>query len=124
MATAVADIVFRDLDLIPVWEKVQNGTRLRLEDGLAVLQSRDLTAIGKMADFVKREKSGDDVLYVLNRQINPTNLCVLDCTFCDFAARPGDSHAYEMGVEEILAKLTPELSEVHIVGGLHPHWTF
>jgi aminodeoxyfutalosine synthase len=44
--------------------------------------------------------------------------------FCDFAARPGDAHAYEMTIEEILGKLNPELSEVHIVGGLHPKWRF
>jgi aminodeoxyfutalosine synthase len=60
----------------------------------------------------------------MNRQINPTNLCVLDCVFCDFAARPGDAHAYEMTIDEILGKLSPELSEVHIVGGLHPKWKF
>ncbi|HEY7819474.1 MAG TPA: aminofutalosine synthase MqnE [Vicinamibacteria bacterium] len=124
MTIATEEIVFRDQHLRPVWEKVQEGARLDREDGLAVLQSRDLTAIGKMADFAKRRMSSDDVLFVVNRQINPTNLCVLDCTFCDFAARPGDPHAYEMRIEEILAKLSSELSEVHIVGGLHPQWKF
>jgi aminodeoxyfutalosine synthase len=124
LTIATEEIVFRDQDLFPVWEKVQDGARLDRGDGLAVLQSWDLTAVGKMADFVKRRKSGDDVLFVVNRQINPTNLCVLDCTFCDFAARPGDPHAYEMRIEEILAKLSSELSEVHIVGGLHPQWKF
>jgi aminodeoxyfutalosine synthase len=120
----VEDILFHDRALVPIWDKVRNRERLDFEDGLAILESRDLTAVGKMADFVKREKSGDDVFFVMNRQINPTNLCVLDCVFCDFAAKPGDAHAYEMTVEEILGKLNPELSEVHIVGGLHPKWKF
>jgi aminodeoxyfutalosine synthase len=124
MAVAVEDVVFQDQALARVWDKVRSQERLDLDDGLAVLRSWDLTAVGKMADFVKRGKSGDDVFFVMNRQINPTNLCVLDCVFCDFAARPGDAHAYEMTIEEILGKLSPELSEVHIVGGLHPRWKF
>ena len=122
--TAQKEIVFQDEALIPIWERVLSGQRLGREDGLAVLNSWDLTAIGKMADHVKREKSGDRVYFVMNRQINPTNLCVLDCTFCDFAAKPGDDHSYEMSIDEILEKLGPELSEVHIVGGLHPTWKF
>lgn len=122
--TAQKEIVFQDEALLPIWERVLSGRRLGREDGLAVLNSWDLTAIGKMADHVKREKSGDRVYFVMNRQINPTNLCVLDCTFCDFAAKPGDDHAYEMSIDEILEKLGDELSEVHIVGGLHPKWKF
>ena len=124
MPIVTEDIVFHDRALVPIWDKVRNEVRLDFDDGLAVLKTWDLTALGKMADFVKRRKSGDDVFFVMNRQINPTNLCVLDCVFCDFAARPGDAHAYEMTIEEILGKLTPELSEVHIVGGLHPKWKF
>ncbi len=123
-STAQEEIVFQDEALIPVWERVLSGGRLGSEDGLAVLNSWDLTAIGKMADHVKRKKSGNRVYFVMNRQINPTNLCVLDCTFCDFAAKPGDDHAYEMSIDEILKKLGDELSEVHIVGGLHPTWKF
>jgi aminodeoxyfutalosine synthase len=124
MTTAVEDILFQDRALVPIWDKVRSEVRLDREDGLQILRSWDLTAVGKMADFVKTKKSGNDVFFVMNRQINPTNLCVLDCSFCDFAAKPGDPHAYEMGVEEILAKLSDELSEVHIVGGLHPKWKF
>jgi aminodeoxyfutalosine synthase len=124
MPVALEDIVFHDRALVPLWDKIRDGKRLGFDDGLAILKSWDLTALGKMADSVKRRLSGDDVYFVMNRQINPTNLCVLDCVFCDFAARPGDAHAYEMTVEEILGKLNPELSEVHIVGGLHPKWKF
>jgi len=122
--TTIEDILFQDQALVPIWEKVRSGVRLGREDGLDILKTWDLTALGKMADHVKRATSGDTVYFVMNRQINPTNLCVLDCTFCDFAAKPGDDHAYEMSMNEILGKLTDELSEVHIVGGLHPKWKF
>jgi len=122
--TAANDIVFHDQALLPIWEKVRDGRRLDKGDGLQILRTWDITALGKMADHVKRQKTEDFVYFVMNRQINPTNLCVLDCTFCDFAAKPGDDHAYEMNMEEILGKLSPDLSEVHIVGGLHPKWKF
>lgn len=120
----VPDIAFRDRQLVPIWEKVKCGEPLSREEGLACLQTHDLLALGRMANFVKEEKSKNYVFFVLNRQINPTNLCVLSCKFCDFAAKPGEAHAYEMTLEEILNKVTDELREVHIVGGLHPTWRF
>ena len=123
-ATKVESIVFQDSRLVPIWGRVLSSERLDRNDGLALLESWDLTAIGKMADHVKRSKTDELVYFVMNRQLNPTNLCVLDCSFCDFAAKPGDAHAYEMTHDEMLGKLSDELSEVHIVGGLHPKWRF
>jgi aminodeoxyfutalosine synthase len=49
---------------------------------------------------------------------------VLTCKFCDFAARKGDAHAYEMTMDEILAHGSEDIDEIHIVGGLHPKWRF
>ena len=113
---------FRDRSLAPIWEKVRFGERLSLEDGVAMFNSPDLLGLGKMAHAVQRAKSGDAVYFVVNRQVNPTNVCVLACKFCDFAAKHGDADAYEMTMEEILGKLSHDLHEVHIVGGLHPDW--
>jgi aminodeoxyfutalosine synthase len=112
----------RDRNLIPVWEKVQRGERLTLEDGLTMYASGDLIGLGAMAGAVQKERSGDAVYFVLNQKIEPTNVCVLSCTFCDFAAKSGDPRAYEMSVEEILAKLSPDIREVHITGGMPPDW--
>jgi aminodeoxyfutalosine synthase len=112
----------RDRNLIPIWEKIQRGERLTLEDGLRAYTSGDLIGLGAMAGAVQKEKSGDAVYFVLNQKIEPTNVCVLACRFCDFAARKGDPDAYEMTVEEILGKLTPEIREVHITGGMPPDW--
>ena len=117
-------IAFRDRALVPVWEKVRAGERLDRRDGLAVLETLDLPALGRMADYAARRRNGDRVQFVVNRQINPTNLCVLSCAFCDFAAKPGDDHAYEQSLDEVLAQVSDDLSEVHIVGGLHPKWKF
>ena len=120
----VGRIEFQDQALSPIWEKVLQNKRLDREDGLAILNTWDVVALGRIADHVKRTKSGDYVYFVINRQLNPTNVCVLDCKFCDFAAKPKDPHAYEMSMDEVLSRLSDELSEVHIVGGLHPTWPF
>lgn len=122
--TDVDGIMFRDRALLPIWEKVREGKRLGEEDGVALFESPDFISVGHMADWKKRQQSGDYVYFVFNRQVNPTNLCVLSCKFCDFAAKPGDKHAYEMSMEEIFGTLSDELHEVHIVGGHHPTWPF
>ena len=123
-ATAPSNIRFRDQKLAPIWEKVQAGERISFGDGVTCLQTQDVLALGQMADYVKTKMWGDKVFFVFNRHINPTNICVLSCTFCDFAKNKGDAGAYEMEMDEILSKLSPDMHEVHIVGGHHPDWPF
>ncbi len=118
------EIHFRDTHLQPVWKKVQNGERLTLEDGKILFQTRDIISLGKMAHFVQKNLSGDAVYFVLNQKIEPTNVCVLSCKFCNFAVKQGGPGAYEMTIAEMLAKLTPEVQEVHMTGGLHPDWSW
>ncbi len=115
-------IHFRDKNLVSIWDKVQSGQRLTLQDGVVLFQSPDIISLGKMAYFVQQNRSGDAVYYVLNQKIEPTNICVLSCKFCDFATKAGRPNAYEMTIHEILHKLTPDIHEVHITGGLHPDW--
>ncbi len=118
------DIIFKDESLVPVWEKIQNGQRLSLEDGLILYRSNDLISLGKMADAVKFRKSGDAVYFVLNRKIEHTNICVLSCKFCDFAKKNGETGSYEMTTEEIIAKLSDGIKEVHITGGMPADWSW
>ncbi|MBI2964765.1 MAG: radical SAM protein, partial [Chloroflexi bacterium] len=120
----VDGIQFQDARLAPIWERVQAGERLGMADGVAMLETDDFPALGRIADFAKRKVSGDRVFFVLNRHINPTNICVLSCKFCDFAKKPGQADAYEMTIEEVLAQMDDEIREVHIVGGHHPAWKF
>ena len=113
-----------DPRLSAIWEKVQDGERLSLEDGVAILETDDFASAGRMADFVKRRWTGDKVYFVLNRHLNPTNICVLSCKFCDYAKKPGHEDAYEMSMEQMLEHLDGEIRELHIVGGHHPTWPF
>ncbi len=116
------EIFFRDRTLIPVWNKVQRGERLSLEDGRTMFATPDILSLGKIAYFSQQRRSGDAVYFVLNQKIEPTNICVLSCKFCDFATKAGKPDAYEMTIQEILGKLNDEIHEVHITGGLHPEW--
>lgn len=113
---------FRDPALEPIWEKVLSGQRLSKEDGIVLYGSHDLIGVGRMANEVARAKSGDSVYFVLNRKLEPTNVCVLSCKFCDFAVKKDSPEAYEMTLTEMLDKLRPDLHEVHITAGLHPSW--
>ncbi len=115
-------IFFRDKNLIPIWDKVRSGKRLKKSDGLALYATKDLLALGKMAHAVQQNRSGDAVYFVLNQKIEHTNICVLSCKFCDFAAKKIDADAYEMTTEEILSKISPDIKEIHITGGMPPDW--
>ncbi|MDI6766792.1 MAG: hypothetical protein QME52_08230 [Bacteroidota bacterium] len=115
-------INFRDQQLFSIFQKLQHGEHLSLEDGLVLFKTNDLISLGKMANFVQQQKSGDAVYFVLNQKIEHTNVCVLSCKFCDFAKKKGEPDAYEMTTENILAHITPEIREVHITGGMPPDW--
>ncbi len=119
-APARPAIRFQDPALGPIWEKSQRGQRLSEQDGLTCLATRDVIGLGRIADAAARRLSGDRVYFTFNVHINPTNVCVLSCKFCDFAAKVGDNHAYEYSIDEIIGQIHPELHEVHMVGGHHP----
>jgi len=121
---ALERIVLRDPALEPIRRRLLEGQRLDLADGVACLASHDLHGLAALGHEMKRARHGEAVSYVLNRQLNPTNLCWVSCEFCDFAARPGDAHAYELSEAQILEAVAGEIREVHVVGGLHPRWGF
>ena len=98
---------------------------LSREQALELLREAPLLELGRMAFDRKRELHSDVVTWVHNRHVNPTNLCVYSCKFCDYKAKRGDSHAYSLDENDIFQLLeSPDLSEAHIVGGLWPEWGF
>ena len=122
--TLTASPLLRDGRLKSVWEKVQAGRRLSREDGLLLFETEDLHGLGRMANFAKSRLHGEQVFFVLNRYINPTNVCVLSCSFCDFARKKGEDGAFENSIEDVLGMIKPGTREAHIVGGHHPDWPF
>lgn len=111
-------------------EKVYSGTRITAEEALYLFGSDDIFSLAKMASHIRRIKNSDNAYFVINRHVNPTNICVNRCKFCAFSRSKGEDGAYELTIEQILEKLRPsegnshQFSEVHIVGGLHPDWPF
>ena len=104
-------------------EKVEAGSRLSFEDGLALEASNDLFALGTMANLVRERYNGNDAYYNVNTHINPTNVCVYTCDFCAFRADLGEARAYVMERDQIVERARQASSrgatELHIVGGLH-----
>jgi aminodeoxyfutalosine synthase len=123
MNVAVQRSPLRDL-----YEKVAGSQRLTEAEALRLLESRDLTAVGAIADLARRRKVGDRASYIVNRYINYSNYCVLSCQFCAFARKKRDQDGFELSLEEIVDKARQALSlgitELHIVGGLHPSLPF
>jgi len=118
------ETICTDKDLLPILDKVVNEQRLSFEDGLAIMATPDLHSVGMMADYVKRKKNGDKVYFVVNRHINPSNICAISCKFCAFGTTKKSANAYELSHEQMLSMISDEIKEVHIVGGLHPDWDF
>jgi len=119
-----------DSTLELVREKVEAGERLGLEDGLALLESDDLLAIGELADLARRVRGGDDrVYFVQNLYLYQTNVCRVKCKFCAFAATQKQEHAYTKSPDEFVAEVVADreripFTEVHMVNGENPHVGF
>ncbi len=75
-----------------------------------------------------QRKNGNRASYIINRYINYSNYCILSCQFCSFARKKRDADGFQLSVEEIVEKAREALklgiTELHIVGGLHPSLPF
>jgi len=121
-------LAIQDKTLASIAEKVIHGERLSLEDGVALYNSHDLLTIGQLANYVNQKKNGDNVYFLQNLYINPTNVCEARCKFCGFRRDLGEDGAYTMNTEELLEyvekRYHPGIREFHIVGGHNPHVPF
>jgi len=113
----------KDPNVLAAREKLLAGESLTQEDGIRLFDSPVLD-LGRLANAFARDLHGERVYFTVNRQLNPTNVCVLACKFCDYAKKAGAPDAYTMTREEIEAHVDPEITEIHIVGGLHNRWRF
>ena len=111
-------------ELRPIAEKVHAQQRISEADALTLFLSNDLNALGMIANVVREHKNGNYATYIHNRYINYSNICILSCQFCAFAAKKRDAHAFEYAIDEIVRVVSDALglgvTEVHMVGGLHP----
>lgn len=110
--------------------KILNGERLTKDDALFLYNSDEIHLIGELANEVSKKINQNKIYFILNRHINPTNICINRCRFCAFSRSKDEPDAYEMTTEEIINSIKQAeqsigyIREVHIVSGLHPNWTF
>jgi aminodeoxyfutalosine synthase len=116
-------------ELRDIYDKVVAGKRISEVAALRLFESKDLNAVGAIADFARQKKTGNNrASFIINRYINYSNYCILSCQFCSFARKKRDADGFQLSVEEIVAKAREALkigiTELHIVGGLHPSLPF
>jgi aminodeoxyfutalosine synthase len=111
-------------ELRPIYDKVLAGTRVTDDEALELYGTHDLNGLGCIANLLRERKNGNVATYVHNQYINYSNHCILACQFCAFGARKRDPHAFELTIEEVVEKaragLKNGITEIHMVGGLHP----
>jgi aminodeoxyfutalosine synthase len=111
-----------------LYDKVAAGERISEADALRLFESKDLNAVGAIADLARQKKVGNCASYIINRYINYSNYCILSCQFCSFARKKRDADGFEFTTEQIVQKareaLALGITEMHIVGGLHPSLPF
>ena len=109
----------------PLLDKALDGERLTAEDCTALLESNDFLRIGLAADEIRQRKNDPNVVtYIIDRNINYTNVCNVVCTFCAFYRRPGKPDTYVHSIEEIEKRIDETIAlggtGVLMQGGLHP----
>jgi aminodeoxyfutalosine synthase len=111
-------------ELNKIAEKVFLSQRLTVEEGVKLFDA-DLPFLGVLANFIREEKHGDKTYFNRNIHIEPTNICVFDCKFCAYSRLLKEKNeGWELSEEDILKKMNEykdqPITEVHIVGGVHP----
>ncbi len=111
-----------------ILEKVASKERLDFSDGLQLYKSNDILALGYLANLVKNRLNGNKAYFIYNQHINYSNICTNLCKFCAFGRDKDSDLAFEMSVEEVKQKvrdrLSEPISEIHMVGGIHPDLPF
>ena len=111
-----------------ILEKVKAEERLSYEEGRQLYNSNDILALGYLANIVRNRLNGDNTYFIYNQHINYSNICTNLCKFCAFGREKDSDLAYEMSVEEVKQKVRDRLdepiTEVHMVGGIHPDLPF
>src|SRR5882672_4530637 len=108
-----------------VAKKVLGGERLSREEGVALLRDGDLLELGMLADCVRRRLHPEGIVtYIIDRNINYTNVCTAQCAFCAFYRDLPSREGYLLSKEQLAQKIEETLAlggnQILLQGGLHP----
>lgn len=120
--------LIEDNTLRAIAQKVLDGVRINIEEGVYLFEKADISLLGLLADFVRKQKNSDTVFFNKNLHIEPTNKCVYACKFCSYYKKKSEE-GWDFSQEEMIQMvkdLPQDTNEVHVVGGVHPqhdlHW--
>jgi len=115
-----------DKDLRIIADKISCNKRITPEDGLFLFKKADLSVLGLLAGIVRRRHNGNLAYFNRNFHIEPTNKCIYNCRFCSYHKPDGDPESWEYSIDEMLDIVkrfdNKAVTEVHIVGGVHPEY--
>ncbi len=113
-----------DIELRKIADKVINDERINDKDALTLYEKAELGFLGILANYIREKKHGDKTYFNKNFHIEPTNICIYSCKFCSYVRKIGQEGAWEYSIEDILKTVESYkgtgVTEVHIVGGVHP----
>jgi aminodeoxyfutalosine synthase len=120
--------ITKDGELKAIAEKVINKTRLSFDDGVLLFEKGSLPFVGSLANYVREQKHGDTTYFNRNFHIEPTNVCVFSCKFCSYSKLYAKrDEGWELSIEQMMHIVKSydgkPVTEVHIVGGVHPKLT-
>ncbi len=125
--SSLLDLTIKDSQLLTLSKKVIESNRLSPQEGLYLYQNADLSLLAMLANNIRENRHGNKTYFNKNFHIEPTNICVFDCKFCSYSKMLRDKEdfdAWEMSEEEIYSAIKSynniDITEVHIVGGVHP----
>lgn len=111
------------MDFDELKTRLDTGGRVTDREALALFNTDDIFSLGRLASHLAAKRHKKLVYFIKNMHINPSNICINRCKFCAFSRNEGEPGAYEMGMDEIIGRVRAakdSVSELHIVGGLHP----
>ena len=114
-----------DVKLQPIVKKIINEERISKKEGIMLYTQAPLSLLGCLANGIREKKNGNKTFFNKNIHIEPTNICVFDCKFCSYSRKLSKrKEAWEFTIEEMVNKLKAykenDITEVHLVGGVHP----
>ena len=114
-----------DVDLKNIALKVKQGERISDEECQVLFEKADLPFVGSLANFIREKMHGDRTYFNRNFHIEPTNVCVFSCKFCSYSRLYANKEeGWELSIDQMLDIVKSydgkPITEVHIVGGVHP----
>jgi len=118
-------IISKDKTLSEIYNKIQNSERINDDEALYLFNNTELGVLAFLANIVRERYNGNNTYFNRNFHIEPTNICIYDCEFCSYKVKINQPGGWDYSIEQMLDMVKSyddkPVTEVHIVGGVHPH---